>query len=55
MKMFAEAGVDIEEDVEIVVTCPTYLKNLHSLLDQTPSETIGKYLTLFHYLLPICS
>ncbi|XP_034190776.2 uncharacterized protein LOC117609047 [Osmia lignaria lignaria] len=43
-KIFAEAGVDIEDDIDIVVTNPEYIKELHALLDKTPSKTIVNYI-----------
>ncbi|XP_076240019.1 uncharacterized protein LOC143182696 [Calliopsis andreniformis] len=43
-KLFEEAGVDLEDDVEITVTCQTYIRKLKELLDKTSSETIVNYI-----------
>ncbi|XP_003707170.2 uncharacterized protein LOC100876813 [Megachile rotundata] len=43
-KLFAEAGVDIEDDVNIAISNPKYIKEIHTLLDKTPSRTIVNYI-----------
>ncbi|XP_076623898.1 uncharacterized protein LOC143343172 [Colletes latitarsis] len=42
-KLFDEAGIDINGDVDIVINTPKYFEKLRSLLDETPNETIVNY------------
>nr|XP_031826999.1 membrane metallo-endopeptidase-like 1 [Nomia melanderi] len=43
LKLFSEAGVEIEGDVDVVLTCPDYFDKLHALLDETPAEVLVNY------------
>ncbi|CAK9816371.1 Endothelin-converting enzyme 1 [Anthophora quadrimaculata] len=42
-KLFSEAGVDIDDDVEIIVVTPEYITKLRALLEETPSKTLVNY------------
>lgn len=42
-KAFYEAGVSIDADLRLTVTSPDYFEALVSLLDETPSRTIGEF------------
>lgn len=46
MDIFNESGIDISEDTMLKVTSPDYYEKLISLLDETPSRTIGKIIMI---------
>ena len=41
-KIFSEAGVELDNDVEITVMFPKYIEELRTLLAETPERTLGK-------------
>ncbi|XP_017787639.1 PREDICTED: membrane metallo-endopeptidase-like 1 [Habropoda laboriosa] len=43
-KLFSEAGVEIDNDVEITVTAVNYIEKLHTLLEETPTKTLVNYI-----------
>lgn len=43
-ELFDEAGVSVDGDLNIQVDSPDYFEALVSLLDKTPTRTIGEFL-----------
>ncbi|XP_043510224.1 endothelin-converting enzyme 2-like isoform X1 [Frieseomelitta varia] len=42
-KIFSEAGVELDDDVEVTVMFPKYIEELHTLLAKTPERTLVNY------------
>lgn len=41
-KIFSEAGLEFDNDVEVFVPYPKYMEELHTLLAKTPERVLGK-------------
>lgn len=46
--MFAEANVELDNNITVVMPKAAYLKVLSDVLDNTKLRTIGKYMKIFY-------
>lgn len=45
-KIFSEAGLELDNDVEVLVPYPKYIERLHTLLAKTPERVLGKLIDI---------